>query len=57
VNNYEIIHGKKYDGQILLLWNSVKTLRIIGVRVFAHHPGLKKLEHDISETGSVSALR
>jgi hypothetical protein len=33
------------------------TLRIIGILDFVYRPGLKKLEHAISETGSVSFLR
>jgi hypothetical protein len=33
------------------------TFRITGVLDFVHHPELKKLEHDFSETESVSVLR
>jgi hypothetical protein len=33
------------------------TLRITGVLDFVHHLGIKELEHDISEAGTVSILR
>jgi hypothetical protein len=31
--------------------------RLTGVLNFVHHPGLKELEHDVSESGAVSVLR